>query len=66
MYGINYLDGVGDLNSEFKAQGLKSLKGILFTLMTDGFIIVLYLLKIYYGAKYLNIVYFLPKMEYQY
>lgn len=35
-------------------------------MMTDGFLIMLYMRKVYSGVRYLYIVYFLPKMEYQY
>ena len=49
-YGVNYIDGTEILTKGgFPAQG----SGHVFNLMTDGLLIALYTVKVYYGWKYL-------------
>jgi hypothetical protein len=67
LYGLTYSDGTVDTLSELDIDIVTINKnGFFFNLMTDGLLIALYLMKVFYGFKYLRIVYFLPKMEYQY
>ena len=63
IYGTNYMDGTQEI---YSVDPEAILRGNLFTLMTDGLLIVLYSAKVYYGYKYLHKVYFLPKSDYSY
>ncbi len=63
IYGTNFADGKESLVSALPSANLK---GTLFTLMTDGLLILLYSIKVIFGAIYLRQVYFLPKSDYSY
>ena len=63
LYGLNYMNATSEVSTLIDNP---KPNGTMFNLMTDGLLILLYLYKVYRGARYLYIVYFLPKMEYQY
>ncbi len=46
IYGTNYMDGTQDI---YEVDPDARLNGNLFTLMTDGLLIVLYCAKVFYG-----------------